>query len=153
MHMHSSWMVLVYFLEFINIYIHICNLTCTFILACPSDCRLLWSAASLEPVCESFCFFDRGWYTYDVQENCPIFKTPDLLVHLNLNTFHPLDLGRPISDEPQPPPLSSNDNQSIKRERNPKMTIICYQVLPSGRLSFSVSTHESCLAFLWLLFI
>ena len=35
----------------------------------------------------------------------------------------------------------ANDNQSIKRKHNPKMTILCYQVLPSVRLLFSVSTH------------
>ena len=55
----------------------------------------------------------------------------------------PPGLGRPISNKPLPP----NDNQSIKRKHNPMMTIIFYQVLPSGRLSFSVSTHQSCLAF------
>ena len=37
--------------------------------------------------------------------------------------------------------LSPNDNQSIKRKHNPRITIICYQALPLGRLSFSVSTH------------
>ena len=93
--------------------IKILNLTCTFILA----------AASLELVCESFCFFDRGSYTYDVQENCPIFKSPDPLFHL-IPSFHPLDLGRPISNDPPSP--SSNDSQSIKRKHNPKMTIIYY---------------------------
>ena len=34
-------------------------------------------------------------------------------------------------------PSSPNDNQSIKRKHNPRINIICYQVLPSGRLSFS----------------
>ena len=24
---------------------------------------------------------DLGWYTYDVRENCPIFKTPTPLLH------------------------------------------------------------------------
>ena len=32
------------------------------------------------------------------------------------------------------------------------MTITCYQVLPLGRILFSVSTHQSCLAVLSLLF-
>ena len=36
----------------------------------------------------------------------------------------PLDLGGSISNEP----LIPNDNQSIKRKHNPRMTIICYQV-------------------------
>ena len=43
----------------------------------------------------------KGWYTYYVHENCPNFKTPHPLVHLLPNSFHPLDLGRPILDEPQ----------------------------------------------------
>ena len=46
-----------------------------------------------------------------------------------------LDLGRPNPNKPPP-----NDNQSIKRKQNLRITIICYHVLPSGRLSFSVST-------------
>ena len=51
-------------------------------------------------------------------------------------------------------PLSSpNDNQSIKRKHNLRMTIIFDHVLPSDWFSFSVSTHWSCLPFLWLLFI
>ena len=48
---------------------------------------------------------------YEVHENCPICKTPTPLVHLRPKFFHPLDLGRPISNElPYP-----NDKQSIKR--------------------------------------
>ena len=39
------------------------------------------------------------------------------------------------------PPLSKW-YQSIKRKHNLRMAIICYQVLPSGRLSFSVSTRS-----------
>ena len=62
------------------------------------------------------------------------------LAYVCLKFFHLLDLGRPISNEP-PPSLSPNDNQSIKRKHNPRMTVICYQVLPAGRLSFSVPTH------------
>ena len=50
---------------------------------------------------------DLGQYTHDVQENCPISKTPQLRPKF----FQPLDLGRPISKQPAP---SSNDNQSIK---------------------------------------
>ena len=33
-------------------------------------------------------------------------------------------LERPISKEPPPTPLFSNDNQSIKRKNNPRMTSI-----------------------------
>ena len=40
---------------------------------------------------------------------------------------------------PSPHPVSfPNDNQSVKRKHNSWRTIICYQVFPSGRLSFSV---------------
>ena len=45
------------------------------------------------------------------------------------------------------PPSSPNDNQSIQRKHDPRMTIICCQILPSRQLSFS------CLDFLLLLFI
>ena len=57
-------------------------------------------------------------------------RPPTSFVHLHPKFFHP-----------PPPTPSSNYNQSIERKYNPRMTIICYQVLPSGRLSFSVSTH------------
>ena len=63
-----------------------------------------------------------------------IFKTPSPLVHLRPKFLHPLDLGRPISNKPP----SLNDSQSFKRKHNPRITIVCYQVLPSDRLSFSV---------------
>ena len=36
---------------------------------------------------------NKGWYTYDVHENCPIFKTTHTLVHLHPKFLHPLDLG------------------------------------------------------------
>ena len=71
---------------------------------------------------------------------------PTPLIHLRPKFFHPLDLGRPILKDP--PPLSPNGNQSVKRKHNPRMTIICYQVIPTDLLSFSVSTSKSCLAFL-----
>ena len=41
-----------------------------------------------------------GRYTYDLHENCSIFKTPHPLVQLRPKFFHPLDLGRPISNNP-----------------------------------------------------
>ena len=37
------------------------------------------------------------------------------LVHLRSTFLHPLDLGRPISNEPSPP--FPNDNQSVKRKQ------------------------------------
>ena len=79
-----------------------------------------------------------GRCTNDVHEHWPIFKTPDPLVQLCPTFFHLVELGRPISNEP---PSLSKLNQSIKRKHNPRMTIACYQVFPSGRLLFLVSTH------------
>ena len=65
-------------------------------------------------------------------------RLPTPLVCLSPKFFHPLDLGRPISNEPPAPP---NDNQSVKRKHNLRMTIICHQVFPAGRLLFPVSAH------------
>ena len=46
-------------------------------------------------------------YIYDVNENCPIFKSfpPPILAQLRPTFFHPLDPGRPI-----PPPWSWTSN-------------------------------------------
>ena len=49
--------------------------------------------------------------------------------------FHPLDLGCPISNKPPP---SANDNQSTERKHNPRMTIICYQVVPGFRFQYQL---------------
>ena len=68
--------------------------------------------------------FSIGWYTYDAHENYPIFKTHTPCPSTS-KILPPLDLGRPISNKPHFP----NDNQSIKRKHNPRMTITCYQVL------------------------
>ena len=70
-------------------------------------------------------------------------RSPTIIVHLCPKSFHLFNLGRPTTKEPFSPPThtspSPNDNQSVKRKYNPKMTIICYQVvLPSGWLLFSV---------------
>ena len=81
-----------------------------------------------------FSFSDWGWYTYDVYENCPIFKTTHPLVHLRPKLFHPLFLGRPISNKTPFP----NDKQSTKRKHNPRMTIICYQVLFLGLFQYQL---------------
>ena len=70
----------------------------------------------------------------------PVYQRPKF--------FHSLDLGCRISNEP--PPLLSKCNQSINRKHNPGMTIICYQVLSSGRLSFSVSTPHIISPSSWL---
>ena len=47
----------------------------------------------------------------------------------------PLDLGRPISNEDPFP----NGNPSIQIKHNPRMTLICYQVLPSAFV-FSINS-------------
>ena len=81
----------------------------------------------------------KGWYTYEVNENCSILKTPYPLTLLQLRPkfFHPLDLWRPISNES--PSLQMISNQL---KENPRMAIKCYQVFLLGWLSFSVSsTH------------
>ena len=49
------------------------------------------------------------------------FQDPLTPVHLRPKFFHPLDPGRPILNESS---SSSNDNQSIKRKRDPRM--ICH---------------------------
>ena len=49
------------------------------------------------------------------------FQDPLTPVHLRPKFFHPLDPGRPILNEPS---YSSNDNQSIKRKRDPRT--ICH---------------------------
>ena len=41
----------------------------------------------------------------------------------------------------QTTPTFPNNNQSTKTKHEPRMTIICPQVLPSGRISFSISTY------------
>ena len=45
---------------------------------------------------------DKGQYTYDVHENCPIPKNPHPLVQLRPRNFHPLDLGLPVSNKSLP---------------------------------------------------
>ena len=65
-------------------------------------------------------------------------RPPSPLVHCHPKFFHLFNLGRPISNESPPSP---NVNLLVKRKHNPRIAIICYQVLPSGWLSFSRSTH------------
>ena len=74
--------------------------------------------------------------TVQYQDHPPPPPTP--FFHICPKFYHPLDLGRSILNELSHPP---NGNQLIKRKHNPSMTIICYRVLPLGRLSFLVSTH------------
>ena len=76
--------------------------------------------------------------TYDIHKNCPIFNTsqPSLSIYFQ-NSLTPFT----FHDQFQVNTPSPNDDQSFKRKHNPSMTIICYQVLPSCWLLFSVSTH------------
>ena len=64
-------------------------------------------------------------------------RPPTSLVQLRPKFFHLLDFGRPISKEfPSP-----NHKQSINRQHNLRVNIICYQIFPLGWFSFPVSTH------------
>ena len=54
------------------------------------------------------------------------------------NSSTPLTLGIQFQTNHLPAP---NEDQSIKRKHNRRMIMVYYHVLPSGRLSFSASTH------------
>ena len=60
---------------------------------------------------------------------------PPLSIYVQ-NSSIPLTLDVQFQINPHPSP---NDNQSIKRTHNPRMTIICYQVLVSLFYFFSFS--------------
>ena len=105
--------------------------------------------------------YNKGWNTCDVLENCPIFKTPHPpCPYYVQHPSTPLTLDVHIQTNPT---LSPNDNQWIKRTHNPRMTIICHQVL-SSRWFFSINSlifsdfpfnsfhlaEASLSAFLWL---
>ena len=85
--------------------------------------------------------FNKGWYTYDIHENCPVFKTSTPLSIYVQNSSTPLTLDIQFQANPPLLPPSTNENQSVKRKYNSRMNIICYQGLPPGRFSLSVSTH------------
>ena len=70
-------------------------------------------------------------------------RPPTRFVHLRSNTLHQ-NLGRPISNEPLPPPPSLNDNQSVKSKHNPRMTIMLSG--PSFRSAFVFSINLSVLS-------
>ena len=57
------------------------------------------------------------------------FRTPTPLVHIPPKFFHPLNVGRPTSKES---PVSLNNNQSIKRKHNPRMTIVIRSLFHVG---------------------
>ena len=50
----------------------------------------------------------KAQYTYDVHENCLVFKTSHPNVHLLAKYFNPLERGRPILNEPLSPPSPTN---------------------------------------------
>ena len=79
----------------------------------------------------------KGPYIYEVHEVCPIFN------------FHSSIFKRPppLPTPPLFPPLKIIINQLRG------YIILGWLLLYFWSFSFSVSTHESCLAFLWLLFI
>ena len=71
----------------------------------------------------------KGWYTYDVQENCPIFKTPPShppypSTSKILRPTWPWMSNFNQTPPTLPPPPSPNHNQPIKRKHNPS----CYFV-------------------------
>ena len=53
----------------------------------------------LRSLLEKIIFAWKGRSTYDVHENCPIFKTSLAPVHLRPEFFHPLNLGCPILND------------------------------------------------------
>ena len=52
--------------------------------------------------------------------------------------FHPLDLGCLISNEPLPPSLSPNDNRSIKRKHDPRISIYAIRSFLQVGFVFSI---------------
>ena len=85
----------------------------------------------------------RPWELSNFQD-----PPPSLSSYVQCSSI-PLTLDVQFQTNPLSLSLSSNDNQSIKRKHNPRMTIR-YQVFPSGRLFFSINSL-TCLAFHWLL--
>ena len=73
----------------------------------------------------------------------PDFQYPHPPCPSTSNIFHPLDLERPISNNP---PLQIITNQ-LKQNIIQRGLLLCYQVLPSGRLSFSNSINLIWLSF------
>ena len=65
-------------------------------------------------------------------------RPPKPLVRLRPKFFQPFDHGRPISDNESPSPSLQMTTNQLKKH-TPRMTIICYQDLPSRQLS-SAST-------------
>ena len=67
-----------------------------------------------------------------------VTRTP--LIHLHPKFLDLRDVGRPNSNKPPTP----NDSRLIKRKYNPRMIIICYQVL---RLTFVFSINSLIMDF------
>ena len=64
----------------------------------------------------------KGWYTYEVHENCPIFKTPHPPYPSTSKILRPPWLW--TSNFNQTPPPSPNDNQAITRKHNPSYRFV-----------------------------
>ena len=64
-------------------------------------------------------------------------RPPTPLVQPRPKFLHSLDLGRPISNEPPP---SANNNQSIKRKHNPRMTIMLSGLSFRSAFVFSINS-------------
>ena len=78
----------------------------------------------------------KGWETYDVHENCPIFMTTQPPVHICLNFFLYQHLERPISNESPPvqmiPYMWTNE---IKTK--PKPSHVTFKVTTRAIVRFS----------------
>ena len=98
-------------------------------------------------------FFSKGWYTYRVHEHCPIFKTPHRSCPSASKILPPLWLW--MCNFKWTTPLQIITSQL--KENIIQGWLICYQVLSSGSLSFSVSIHNlvwlsfNFFAFIWSL--
>ena len=122
---------------------------CLFFKAPSVKCIFSFSKHVTATVFRSFLGMIHIWRPWKIST---FWDPPPLpLLFIYVQTYYtPLTL----DVQSQTNPLSSpNDNQSINRKHNLRMTIIFDHVLPSDWFSFSVSTHWSYLAFLWLLFI
>ena len=97
----------------------------------PNFCSMRANLSPLHHVEFSSFFFltGKGWYTYDVHENCPILKIPTPC--LSMFKILPLPWSNTSNFKRIPSPTSptspENYNQSIKRKHKPRTTIASYQ--------------------------
>ena len=109
--------------------------------SCDWKTELCWTKYLIFALCEQnflryitwnlagFFLTDKGWYTYDVHENCPILKIPTPC--LSMFKILPLPWSNTSNFKRIPSPTSptspENYNQSIKRKHKPRTTIASYQ--------------------------